>query len=293
LKLRLIAVVFFCASAAAEPAPECMGSYPVHLTFDDGPDARWTPAVLNVLKKYHVPATFFVLGEHFKTPAQQAQMLPLIRRAHNEGHVIGYHGFEHLSSTDRHYSERKIENNFFKVPPALEPYMSVYRRFPMGAGWFRERNAGREERGKTVKDFLAAKGLVHVGWDVDTWDWEKQRQTQLPDSLLNEVCAHRGGVVLLHDIHRFTARNLEEKVIKPLLAAGHRFVTLEEMRRQNGVGGRHFLAFDPEVVGFQYCRGTVNSPDVDQVSADCRDLTAPSESAIPVSSTTTGRQPPR
>ena len=61
----------------------------VALTFDDGPDATWTPQVLAVLAKYHVPGTFFVVGSSVaRDPA-------LVREIRAEGSEIGIHTFTH------------------------------------------------------------------------------------------------------------------------------------------------------------------------------------------------------
>ena len=61
----------------------------IAFTFDDGPDSKYTPILLDLLKKYEVKATFFVVGS-------KAEKLPeLIQRMHNEGHLIGIHNYVH------------------------------------------------------------------------------------------------------------------------------------------------------------------------------------------------------
>lgn len=61
----------------------------IALTFDDGPDPRFTPQVLDVLQEYNVPATFFVMG-------RRAERFPdLVTRMAAEGHVIGNHSYSH------------------------------------------------------------------------------------------------------------------------------------------------------------------------------------------------------
>lgn len=62
------------------------------LTFDDGPDPYYTPLLLDLLKKYDAKATFFVVGEH-------AERNPdLLKRIHNEGHLIGIHNYKHYTN---------------------------------------------------------------------------------------------------------------------------------------------------------------------------------------------------
>ncbi len=59
------------------------------LTFDDGPDPKWTPQILDILKREQVPATFFIIGKN-------GQSYPdLVRRIVSEGHEIGNHTFTH------------------------------------------------------------------------------------------------------------------------------------------------------------------------------------------------------
>ena len=62
----------------------------IALTFDDGPDAKWTPRILDVLDRYHVPATFFVIGSH------AADHQDLLRREMARGDEIGNHTFTHV-----------------------------------------------------------------------------------------------------------------------------------------------------------------------------------------------------
>lgn len=64
----------------------------VSFTFDDGPDPKYTPMLLDLLKKYHVKATFFVVGENAKNNPE------LIKRIHDEGHLVGLHHYKHLSN---------------------------------------------------------------------------------------------------------------------------------------------------------------------------------------------------
>src|ERR671915_637686 len=58
----------------------------IYLTFDDGPNPRATPQVLDVLRKHDVRATFFIIDEHLT-----AETAPIVRRAFEEGHAVGLH----------------------------------------------------------------------------------------------------------------------------------------------------------------------------------------------------------
>lgn len=62
------------------------------LTFDDGPDVRYTPLLLNLLKYQNIPATFFIVGNHAKAHPE------LIRRMLSEGHTVGGHTMAHKNA---------------------------------------------------------------------------------------------------------------------------------------------------------------------------------------------------
>jgi peptidoglycan/xylan/chitin deacetylase (PgdA/CDA1 family) len=68
------------------------GRQGISLTFDDGPDPEYTPQVLDLLSKYQIKATFFVLGAN-------AEKYPeLIVRMHKEGHLVGVHNYSHRAN---------------------------------------------------------------------------------------------------------------------------------------------------------------------------------------------------
>lgn len=69
------------------------GQHKVALTFDDGPDARWTPRLLDILRDRKVRATFFVIGENALRHPE------LLRRMEREGHAIGNHTYSHAALT--------------------------------------------------------------------------------------------------------------------------------------------------------------------------------------------------
>src|SRR6266403_1369932 len=85
----------------------------IAITFDDGPDLRWTPKILDILKEKHVPATFFVIG------VDASQFPQIVKREYAEGHEIGNHTYTHpsfddISKTEIHWqlnlTQRLIES---------------------------------------------------------------------------------------------------------------------------------------------------------------------------------------
>ena len=70
------------------------------LTFDDGPDARWTPQILKILARYHIKAAFFMVG------LQVEANLPIVKQVYEQGHIIGNHTFTH-----RNVANNKTDHN--------------------------------------------------------------------------------------------------------------------------------------------------------------------------------------
>lgn len=203
-------------------------SYPVHFTFDDGPHSVLTPIVLDILKEERVPSTFFVLGNRFRggkaNPATK-EAYSILDRMKREGHRIGSHTFDHLNHPT--HSRAQILENITKPNALLKDYLSPVLRLPYGAGSFRSSNPAIQAKNDYVMETVKKAGFKHVGWDIDTNDWDvKKRPTLLP-TMLKNICANKGGVVLFHDIQKFTVDNLREW-IRAIKREGHSFVPMEK-----------------------------------------------------------------
>ena len=97
----------------------------IALTFDDGPDPRWTPQILDILHRYHVPATFFVVGEN-------AEAHPgLLAREWNEGMEIGNHSYTHPEMDQISPLRTKLELDATqRVIEAMTGHMTTLFRAP-------------------------------------------------------------------------------------------------------------------------------------------------------------------
>ena len=184
------------------------------LTFDDGPDPRYTPKVLDVLKRYGVPAHFFVVAERAKENPD------LVRRMLEEGHEVGLHSRAH--------------RNAWLVAPAY-----VKRDFAKSAAILRELGVNckyyRPPWGyvnqETLKQIQAA-GYQLVMWNVMAQDWKRnQTSREIVRRLLERV--QRGSIICLHD--GGGAPGAPERTIDALESAlpvfqkiGYRFVLLKE-----------------------------------------------------------------
>jgi peptidoglycan/xylan/chitin deacetylase (PgdA/CDA1 family) len=151
----------------------------ISLTFDDGPDARWTLAVLDALARCGATATFFMLGERVLAEPDAARA---VRAA---GHDVQLHGHRHVRHTE--LDEREIELDARQAVAALHG-IGVHPtcwRTPWGV---------RSAANRAVAERL---GLTLVDWTLDTHDWRGD-----PASAMFARAQHRlvpGAVVLMHD----------------------------------------------------------------------------------------------
>lgn len=190
-----------------------------YLTFDDGPSPRVTPQVLDILKKYNVKATFFVIGD-------LAEQRPdLIKRAEAEGHLICNHTYSHnykyiYASTDNFIKDLRKGDEVLKAILG-NSYTSNIIRFPGGSY-----GAKRESFKKAVKDH----GYEYVDWDALSGDAEGGN---IPaNKLVNRVKSTVSGkdkvVILNHDANaKQTTADALPEMIEYLQSQGYIFKTLE------------------------------------------------------------------
>lgn len=233
-KIILITLSLFALPSIYAACPDGK-TYPVTLTFDDGPHPTLTPKVLDILKEEKVKATFFVLGSHFaggKTNPATKTAYSILDREKKEGHYIASHTYEHLAHSK--LSPEAMRSNIMKSNPLLKDYLSPILRLPYGDGSFRSSNPAIQKKNDLVMSTVKSAGFKHVGWDIDTNDWDVKKRAIILSSMLKQICSTHGGIVLFHDIQKNTVDNLQEW-IKVLKSEGHPIVGME-----------HFV---PEVTG--------------------------------------------
>jgi peptidoglycan/xylan/chitin deacetylase (PgdA/CDA1 family) len=147
------------------------------LTFDDGPDPRGTPAVLQALEAADVKATFFVLGQRVEEHPD------LLERVVDQGHEVEVHGFEHL---------RHPQSTREAVAHDLDMALDALAR--NGIHPERWRIPWGQLAGFT-RDIARARQLEIVGWDADTHDWRGDDAR----AMLDHLELRHGGIVLAHD----------------------------------------------------------------------------------------------
>ncbi|MFF9275669.1 polysaccharide deacetylase family protein [Streptomyces griseosporeus] len=150
------------------------------LTFDDGPDPRYTPGILDTLREYDVRAMFFVCGE------MASYNKDLLARMADEGHVVGNHTWSHPLLTKLRRGQ--IRSEMERTSDVIE---EAYGERPQ---WFR---APYGAWNRAAFQLGAELGMEPLAWTVDTLDWTTPGTGTIVDRV--ESGAAPGVVVLSHD----------------------------------------------------------------------------------------------
>ena len=177
----------------------------VALTFDDGPDAKTTPQALDILKKYGVKATFFMLGQNVVSNPD------IVKRVKNEGHQIGIHTWDHPVLTK--LPMETVKKEIFDTQTAIYNVVGIkptITRPPYGAV------------NSTIQNAIDQSFIM---WNVDSLDW-KTRNTK---AIMQEVAKTQpGSIILMHDIH-LSSIDAIRSVIQYLQNNGYTLVTVDEL----------------------------------------------------------------
>lgn len=210
--------------AASVPVQVPDGPF-VALTFDDGPRAATTTALLDGLSQRGVHATFFVIGENVEGNEE------LLLRMAAEGHQIGLHTFHHKS---------------LAVIDGVDFYAEVDKlRESLSALLGREDFMLRPPYGMITPANRARAGSPIILWSVDPEDWSDHDTARQLSVILDNV--QDGGIILLHDIYPSSVETALQAV-DALMAQGYRFVTVEELFALRGEvpeNGREYRCIPP------------------------------------------------
>ncbi|MFI5351276.1 MAG: polysaccharide deacetylase family protein [Elusimicrobiota bacterium] len=191
------------------------GPRQVALTFDDGPSVPFTGQVLDILRKNHIHATFFLCGAN-------AERYPeLVRRIKAEGHEIGNHTYSHpyLYLMER----EKIAEEIDRTQDVLEKISGRRPRLfrpPFGVRWF------------SLWPLLRERGLTMVLWSIRGYDGDLGASA-IAQKTLSQL--QPGGIILLHDgfetrlpgqVDRSATVRALPAIISGIRRAGYKFVPI-------------------------------------------------------------------
>ncbi|HTR56375.1 MAG TPA: polysaccharide deacetylase family protein [Kofleriaceae bacterium] len=166
----------------------------VAFTFDDGPNPETTPAVIDALEKYDIPATFFIVtsrivGKHGEDSRQ------ILARELADGFTVGDHSSTHpnLKAATGATLDKEIDQSVKTLAREANRPIGMFRP-PYGA----LSGAGRMR--------LKKLGLTEVIWSIDTLDWRAHDAARLRKKVLTMIVKQNGGIVLMHDVKPITAK---------------------------------------------------------------------------------------
>jgi peptidoglycan-N-acetylglucosamine deacetylase len=195
------------------------------LSFDDGPDPRWTPKILDTLKEKNAPAVFFIIGD----PANRWP--DILKREYAEGHEIGNHTFTHPKFDEISHTQIRWELNLTqRLIESTLGVKSILFRPPYGIDH-------QPEYAEEVAQLPLAQdmGYLIVGQRIDPDDWSMpDGKNPMPAkdivaSILRQ--ADKGNIVLLHDGGGERAQTVAAlpQIIDTLRGKGYQFVSVSDL----------------------------------------------------------------
>ena len=184
------------STASEDVAAECAGGEEqkpkIALTFDDGPNIKYTPMLLDGLKERGIKATFFLIGAN----TEQEESKKIVKRMYEEGHLIGNHTYRHVDLSK--ISGREAEKEIKTTDEA-----------------FGAMPEGEEDPDK-----------IYVKWTVDSLDWV----TKDTEKIVEKVTADtkEGDVILMHDCYGESVEAALQ-IVDIMEKQGYEFVTADEL----------------------------------------------------------------
>lgn len=183
----------------------------IALTFDDGPNYN-TSKVIDVLNKYDIRATFFVLG------SRAINNKDILKKMADSGMEIGNHTYNHLLLTK--YDENKIRS---EIEDTSEVIYSATKKRP---------KLLRPSYGSVNNKIKKVANMPIIIWDIDTLDWKYHNSKRITSRVVNKV--RDGDIILMHDIYS-ASLNALSNIIPILQDNGYEFVTIDELFYYKGI----------------------------------------------------------
>jgi peptidoglycan/xylan/chitin deacetylase (PgdA/CDA1 family) len=189
----------------------------VALTFDDGPSA-YTAYILNILKRYNIPATFFVVGSEVK------KFPNLIQRIDTEKHIIGNHTWNHPDITTLSKNElwKEINSTNIEIEKIIGHSPNLFRP---------PYSSINDKTAAAIKKF----GMTSVLWNIDSQDWHEKSPFVIHQYIIKNL--KNNNLIVMHDGDQYgsgprnpTVTSLP-KIIKYLIKNNYRFLTVPEFHQ--------------------------------------------------------------
>ena len=177
----------------------------IALTFDDGPNYN-TSKILEILNKYNVSATFFVLGS--KIPGNEK----ILTKMDEYDMEIGNHTYSHKLMT-----KMDSEHIIKEIKDTNELIYKVINRYP---------KVVRPSYGSFNKKIKESIDMPIIIWDIDTLDWKSHNSTKIVSRVMNKVSD--GDIILMHDIYSATVKAVDILIPK-LINEGYQIVSVSEL----------------------------------------------------------------
>ncbi len=178
----------------------------VALTYDDGPDPRYTEQILDVLAEEDIHATFFLMGK------QVEQYPEIVKKMGNEGHLLGNHTYSHININRT--PEIRVREEIGRTNQLICSSSGITPEF------FRPPFGCNQEK------LFKQMGLIPVFWTLDTLDWQSQNAPAVVNHILKHV--KDDDIILMHD--EFASTVEATRILIPKLKEmGYTFVTVDEI----------------------------------------------------------------
>ncbi|MFF2499047.1 polysaccharide deacetylase family protein [Peribacillus sp. NPDC058075] len=189
----------------------------VALTFDDGPSA-YTVSILDILKRYNIPATFFVVGSEVK------KFPDVIQRIHREKHIIGNHTWSHPDITTLSENELWKEINSTNI--------QIMKIIGCSPNLFRPPYSSINDKNTdAIKKFR----MTSVLWNVDSGDWYEKSPLGIQNNVISGI--QKNSLIVMHDGDQYGSGPRDQivtalpKIIKYLLENNYRFLTVPQFHQ--------------------------------------------------------------
>ena len=183
----------------------------IALTFDDGPNYN-TSKIIDVLNKYDIKATFFVLG------SRAINNKDILKKMVDSGMEIGNHTYNHLLLTK--YDEDMIRS---EIEDTSEVIYNATKKRP---------KLLRPSYGSVNNKIKKVANMPIIIWDIDTLDWKYHNSKRITSRVVNKV--RDGDIILMHDIYS-ASLNALSNIIPILQDNGYEFVTIDELFYYKGI----------------------------------------------------------